>query len=96
MRDFEFGVAEHLLHQQRRIDRAALRLQHEAHVFGAFVAHVSEQRQLLGGQQFGDLFDQPALLHQIGNLGDDDLPGAAGQFFLVQRARTRKPPRPVR
>ena len=79
---FKFGRAEHLLHQQRRVDRAALGLQHHADILGGFIAHIGQQRQLLGGEQLGDLLDQPALLHEIGNLGDDDLPGAPRQLFL--------------
>ena len=78
---FELGVAEHLFHHQRRVDGAALRLQHDAHVLGRFIAHVGEQWQLLGGQELGDLLDQAALLHEIGNFGDHDLPGAARQFL---------------
>ena len=86
---------EQALHQQHRIDRAALGLQHEADFFGAFVAHVAEQRQLLLAHQLGDALDQLGLLHLVGNFGDDDLIGAAAGFFLVQRRATRKPPRPV-
>jgi hypothetical protein len=41
------------------IDGAALRLEHEADVLGALVAHVVEQRQLLLDEQLGDLLDQP-------------------------------------
>ncbi len=37
----------------------------------------------LSFQQFGDLLDQPRLLHQKGNLGDDDHPGAARALFLL-------------
>ena len=47
------------------------------------VADVGDQRQLLGLQQFGDLLDQPRLLHLIGNLGDHHDPGAALLVFLA-------------
>ena len=81
-RDFQVGLAEQLLHQQFRLDGAALGRQHDADVLGAFVVDVVQQRQLLLLQQFGDALDQLGLLHLIGNFGDDDLIGAARAFFL--------------
>ena len=48
-------------HEHVGIDAAALGLQHEPHIFGELIAHVVEQRQLLGDEQFGDLFDQPLI-----------------------------------
>ena len=74
---FEFRQLEQQFHQDRRIDRTALRHQHQPHILGQFVAHVFEQRQLAGEQQLGDLLDQPRLLHLEGNFGDDDLITAA-------------------
>ena len=59
-------------HQQLGVDRAGARLDHDADVLGRFVAHVGQQRQLLLVEQLGELLDQPALLHQPGNFGDDD------------------------
>ena len=77
----ELGVAEQRFHQHLGVDGLGFRLEHDAHVLIRFVAHVGEQRQLLGLQQFGDLLDQLRLLHLIGDLGDDDLPHAARQFL---------------
>ena len=48
-----------------------------------FIADVADQRQLLVVEQFGDLLDQPRLLHQPRNFGDDHDPGAARAFFLI-------------
>ena len=73
----ELGQLEHLLHEEDGIDGAALRLEHEAHVFRQLVADVGEQRQLLGLQQLGDAGDEARLRNLIGNLGDHDLVGAA-------------------
>ena len=83
----ELGQLEQRFHQHDRIDAAALRLEHEPHVLGRLVAHVGEQRQLLLQQQLGDAGDQPRLRDLIGNLGDDDLIGAAAGVFLRPSAR---------
>ena len=80
---FQIGLAEQLLHQQFRLDRAALGRQHDADVFGAFVVDVVQQRHLLLLDQLGDALDQLGLLHLIGNLVDDDLVHAARAVFLV-------------
>ena len=80
---FQLGQPEQRFHQQFGIDRARLRLDHEADVLGEFVADVADQRQLLLVEQFGDLLDQPRLLHQPGNFGDDHDPGAARALFLA-------------
>ena len=80
---FEFGQAEQRLHQEFRIDRARLRLDHEPDVFGGFIADIADQRQLLLVEKLGDLLDQPRLLHQPRNFGDDDHPGAARALFLL-------------
>ena len=50
-----------------------------------FVADVGQKRQLLGVHQLGDLLDQPRFRHLIGNLGDDDDPGAARAVLDVPR-----------
>ncbi len=47
------------------------------------VADVADQRQLFLVEQFGDLFDQPRLLDQPGNFGDDHDPGATRAFLLA-------------
>ena len=52
-------------------------------VLGQLVAHVAQQRQLLLGQQLGDALDQLGLLHLVGDLGDDDLVGAAARVLLL-------------
>ena len=46
-----------------------------------FVADILEQRQPAGDQQFGDLLDQPRLLHLEGNFGDDDLIAATAEIL---------------
>ena len=74
-------AAEQHLHQHRRVDGARARLQHDADVLGALVAHVGEDRDLLGVDQLGDALDQLALLHLVGDLGDDDLPRAAAEIL---------------
>ena len=63
---FQLGLAEQHLHQQLGFDRAALGLQHDAHVLSRFVPHVREQGELAGLQKLGDALDQPRLLHLIG------------------------------
>ncbi|MND50755.1 hypothetical protein D3C80_417320 [compost metagenome] len=78
---FKVGEAEQRFHQQRRIDGAALRHQHDAHVFGGFVSDILEQRQFAGEQQLGDLFDQPRFLHLERDFGDDDLIAATSEVF---------------
>ena len=80
---FQLGELEQRLHQQLGIDGARARLDHEADVFGGFVAHVGDQRQLLLVDQLGDLLDQARLLHQPRNFRDDDDVGAAPGVFLA-------------
>ncbi|MGY4333644.1 hypothetical protein ACVWWG_008061 [Bradyrhizobium sp. LB7.2] len=80
---FELRQPEQRFHHQRRIDILRLRLDYDTDVFGRLVPDVSDQRQLLLVQQFGDLLDQARLLHQKGYLGDDDDPGAACALFLL-------------
>ena len=57
----ELGQLEHLLHEEDGIDGAALRLEHEAHVFRRLVANVGEERQLLCLEQLGDAGDEARL-----------------------------------
>ena len=86
--DLEVGLPEQLLHQQLGRHVAGLRLEHDAHVVGRFVAHVLEDRQLLGVDELGDALDQLALLHLVGDLGDDDAVLAARQLLdLPARAQ---------
>jgi hypothetical protein len=79
----ELGEPEQRFHHQRRIDGTRLRLDHEADVFGGLVTDVADQRQFLLVEQLGDLLDQPRLLYQPRNLGDDHDPSAARALFLV-------------
>ncbi len=74
---------EERFHHQVRVDRAALRLDDDAHVLRTLVAHVADERQLAVLDQPGDLLDQPALLHLIGNLGDDGGPCAAAEILRL-------------
>ncbi len=80
---FQLGLAEQLLHQDLRLDRAALRHQHDADVLGGFVAHILERGELLLLDELRNAFDELGLLHLIGNLVDDDLIGAARAFFAL-------------
>ena len=61
-------------HQLRRIDSARLRFQHDADILGGFVAHIAQDRDLLGLDQLGQTLDQLGFLDLIGNFRDDDLP----------------------
>ncbi|EAU62171.1 conserved hypothetical protein, partial [Stigmatella aurantiaca DW4/3-1] len=61
----------------------ALELQHDAHLLGGLVAHVQEQRQLPLAHQVANLGDQGALVHRVGNGGDDDL--LAALLDVLQR-----------
>src|SRR5690606_14060390 len=59
----------------------------QTNILGALVAHVLQKRQAAGQQQFGDLFDQPGLLHAVGDFRDHDLVGAAAAVLgLPSRA----------
>ncbi len=60
------------------------------------VADVAQQRRLLLVEQFGELLDQPPLLHAVRNFRDDRDPAAAPVSSLTQRERSRNAPRPVR
>ena len=73
---FQRGRTEYGFHQYFRFHPPRARLQHQPHVLAAFVAHIGQQRQLLFFQQLRHLLDQLGLLHLIGDLGHDDLPGA--------------------
>ncbi len=78
----KLGQLEQRLHQQLGIDGAGARLDDDANVFGGLVAEVLDQRQLLVVEQLRQPLDQPRLLNQPRNLGDDDLIGAAAGLFL--------------
>jgi hypothetical protein len=83
----EVGEPEQRLHHRGRLDRARARLEHDAHVGGALVADIRKHGHLLRVDEIGDPLDQPALLHLVGDLGDDDLPLAAAEIL-------DEPPRP--
>ncbi len=92
----QVGQPVEALLEQRGIDRAAARLQHDPHLVVALVAHVGQDRQLLVGDQLGDLLDQLALLHAIGDLVDQQVPAAALLDHLLDpRAQRGKLPRPL-
>ncbi len=79
---FELGQPEQALHHHRRATVRERGSMHDAHVLGRLVAHVGDERQLLLVEQFGQLLDQPRLLHAVGDLGDDDDPGALARVLL--------------
>ena len=84
---------EQALHQDGGLDVARLGLQHQAHVLGALVADVAQQRQALVLDQLGQLLDQVGLLHLVGDLGDDDLVPALAQVLLrPERAQAHPAP----
>ncbi len=68
----EIGLSEQRFHQHRRVDIAALRLQHEADLFRRLIADIVQHGELALVQQLGDLLDQLRLLHLIGHLGNYD------------------------
>ena len=74
-------VAEQHPHQHVRIDVLRARLDDHADVFGGFVADIGKNRDLLGLDQFGDLFDQLGFLNLIGNFGNDNLPSAPAKVL---------------
>ena len=74
---FQFRVAKEHAHQHLGVDVLRFRFQHDPHIVGTFVAHVGQRRDLLGLDHLGQTLDQLGFLHLIGDLGDDDLPGAA-------------------
>ena len=51
----------------------ALDLEHDAHFLGAFVAHVDQRRELSLAHKVAKLHHQGALVHRVGDGGDDDL-----------------------
>ena len=71
---FQIRVAEQRCHQHLGFDRAGSGFQHDADVFGGFVADICQKRHLFQVHKLCQLFDQPRFLHLIGNFGDDDLP----------------------
>ncbi len=80
---FEVGQAEQAFDQRFGIDGARARFEHDADFGIRFIADIGQDRQLAVVDQRGDLFDQLALLHAIGDFADDDLPGAAP--LILQR-----------
>ncbi len=78
------------------IDGAAARLDHDPDRLVRFVAHVGEDRQLLVGDQAGDLLDQLALGHLIGDFGDHRGPACPAAPSRSSSARAPgSAPRPV-
>ena len=73
----QIRLTEQRFHQDRRIHGARARLQDDPDVFGTLVAHIGENRDLLGRHDLRDLLDQFGLLDLKGDLSHDDLPLAA-------------------
>src|SRR5262249_30204289 len=80
---FEFAELEQRLHQQPGVDCTRARLDHQPDVACRFIANIGDERQLFLGDELGELFHQPTLLHQPGNLGDDDEVSPATRVFLM-------------
>ncbi len=83
---FEVGQPEQAVHQGLRIDRAGARLQHDADLLVALVAHIGQDRQFLVVDQDGDRLDQLGLGHLVWHLADHGDPGAAA-LILDRPAR---------
>ena len=79
--DLEVRVAEQHVHQNIGVHVLGLRFKDHADVFGAFVADIGKDRNLLGLDQFGQPFDQLGFLNLIGDLGHDNLVHAAAQIL---------------
>ncbi len=62
----ELGELEQALHQQGRVDIARLRLEDEADVFGALVAHVGDERSFFSVDELGDLLRSAGPCDAIG------------------------------
>ena len=78
---FQIGVLEQHPHQHIGVHRLDARLQNDADILGALVAHISQNGHLFGLDDLGQLFDQLGFGDLIGDLGDHDLPGAAAQIL---------------
>ena len=77
------GVLVELVQHNLRL-RAALQLHHDPHsVAVALVADVADLFNRLFVHQLGDAFDQPRLVHLVGNLGDDDRLALLGQVLAL-------------
>ena len=53
----------------------------QAHLLVGLIAHIAQQRRLLGLHQIGQIFDQARFLHLVGDFADDDAPLTAAQIF---------------
>ncbi len=69
---FQLGQPEQLLHQDVGID-AVFRFEHEPDVARRFVTDIGPAAAASFLEQRGDLLDQAALRHLVGDLGHDDL-----------------------
>ena len=76
-------VLEQVRHRRLGV-RAAPQFEHDAHVVGGFVAHVHDLRHALVDDVVGDLLDQIALRHAVGDGVDDDLPFALDAVLAAQ------------
>ena len=67
---FHIGQLVEAFLEQVGIDIAAARDQHDADLLVAFIAHILEDRQLAIADRGGDLLDQLALGHLVGDFAD--------------------------
>ena len=98
-RNFHFQLAqpEQAFHQDVRVDRPAARLDDDTDKLIAFVADISENRQLLVIDQRRQRLDQLALLHAVRNFGNDRDPRPASQILdrPFRPDPKRSPPRRI-
>ena len=91
--NLELGQPEQAFHQHIGIDGARPRFDDDADRFIRFITDIGEDRQFLVVDDRGDGLDQLALLHLVGNFGDDRDPGAAPLVLdLPARADAERPP----
>ena len=79
--DFQFRVAERLLHHGVGIDGAVARHQQDAHVFGGLVDDLLDRGQLARVDGGVELLEQARLLDLVGDFGHDRAPEAAFEPF---------------
>ena len=88
----QLGQPEQALHQHRRIDGAALGLEHQTHASQPTSSRTSPSSgSFLSWISSAMLLHQPRLLHLIGHLGDDDLVAAAAGILLLPAGAQPEP-----
>ena len=78
---FQIGQLEQRFLEQFRINVAALGDENQPNLLIRFIADVFQDRQLLVGDQLGNLLDQLALGELVGDFRNHQLPGTAAQLF---------------